>query len=92
MEVPDGGSCWRNFECLLEFRAPFSFHLPRFVYSCSGRLGVLECSMQNLSAVDGLGAVDVLCVVDVLGAVDGSWIGFCSIKGRGTEFSAKNMS
>ena len=32
---------------------------------------MLECSRQNLGAVDGLGAVDVLCVVDVLGAVDG---------------------
>ena len=38
---------------------------------------MLECSRQNLGAVDGLGAVDVLCVVDVLGAVDGGdWILF----------------
>ena len=38
------------------------------------------------------GVVDVLCVVDVLGAVDGGWIGFCSIKGRGTEFSANKYA
>ena len=46
--------------------------------------------MDALSVMDVLSDVAILGVlgsVDVVGAVDGG-IGFCSIKGRGTEFSA----